>query len=214
MVSVVEVIFYLKHQKEGWMSITKERLNLAGWVAITNGIFTIPAVVISFYLGSDQGMGTTLAQAILIVASLGLFVYIISSLKLLLNSRFQFHDVDIYISYLIWGNLSLSIFHLLSLVNKEFEWAVTILSILAYIFFGILSIMFATRLLKLAGNLYGLLKPFSHLSLLSGICFISIMLLPVGILVGAVSDVILGVIFFRAAEQPALPDELSQAPIE
>ena len=214
MASLVKVILCLKHQKEGGCRLQKNDLIWRGGLRLTNGIFTIPAVVISFYLGSDQGMGTTLAQAILIVASLGLFVYIISSLKLLLNSKFQFHDVDIYISYLIWGNLSLSIFHLLSLVNKEFEWAVTILSILAYIFFGILSIMFATRLLKLAGNLYGLLKPFSHLSLLSGICFISIMLLPVGILVGAVSDVILGVIFFRAAEQPASPDELSQAPIE
>ena len=214
MALLVGAMLRLKREKEGWMPIKKEHLNLAGWVAMTNGIFTIPAVVISYFLGNNQGMGTTLAQAILIVASLGLFVYIISSLKLMLNSRFQFHDVDIFISYLIWGNLSLSIFHLLSLFNKEFEWAVTILSFLAYIFFGILSIMFATRLSKLAGNLYGLMKPFCNLSLLSGVCFISIMLLPVGILLGAVSDVILGLIFFRAAEQPASPDELSQAPIE
>ena len=81
-----------------------------------------------------EGTGPRLAQAILIVVGLGLFIYILSFLKQLLNSRFLFHDVDICISYLLWGNLSLSLFHLLSLVSPEFESAVAILSVLAYVF--------------------------------------------------------------------------------
>lgn len=192
----------------------KDQFRLAGWVSITNAIFTIPAMILSYSLGSREGAEVRIAQGILLLVSLGLFLYILLSLKRLLNLRFRFHDVDIYISYLIWGNVSLSLFHFLSLASKEFEWAVSILSVGAYIFFGILSILFATRLLRLQSNLYGLLKPFSYLSIASGACFVSIILLPLGILTGAVTDFLLGIIFFRAGEQPSSPDELFRTPLE
>ena len=194
--------------------ITKEKLHLAGWVSITNALFTVPAVALSFYLESMEGTEARFAQAVLIVASLGLFVFILSSLRQLLNLRFRFHDVDIYISYLLWGNLSLSLFLFLALANKEFESAVSILSVMAYIFFGILSILFGKRLLRLPYSLYGLLKPYSYITVLSGACFVTIILIPLGILTGAITDFILGVVFFRAAEQPPSPFENLQTPIE
>ncbi len=194
--------------------ITKGKLNLAGWISITSALFTVPAVAMSFYLESMEGTETRLAQAVLIATSLGLFVYILFSLKRLLNVRFRFHDVDIYISYLLWGNLSLSLFLFLALANKEFESAVSILSILAYIFFGILSILFAKRLLRLPYSLYGLLKLYCYITIVSGVCFITIILIPAGMLAGAVTDFILGIIFFRAAEQPPPPWEISGTPAD
>jgi hypothetical protein len=192
--------------------MTKEKLHLAGWISITNAIFTVPAIAMSFYLESMEGTEARLAQAVLIVASLGLFVYILSSLKQLLNLRFRFHAVDLYISYLLWGNLSLSLFLFLALANKEFEWAVSILSIMAYVFFGILSILFAKRLLRLPYSLYGLLKPYCYITIVSGVCFATILLIPLGILTGAITDFILGIIFFRAADQAPSPEDI-QAPI-
>ncbi len=189
--------------------ITKEKLNLAGWICITNALFTVPAVAMSFYLESMEGTDSRLVQAVLILVSLGLFVYILFSLKQLLNGRFRFHDVDLYISYLLWGNLSLSLFLFLALANKEFESAVSILSVLAYIFFGILSVLFAKKLLRLPYSLYGLLKPYCYITLVSGACFITVILIPVGIVTGAVTDFILGIIFFRAAEQQPPPWEIS-----
>lgn len=201
------------YPQEGSTLITKDQFHLAGWVSIANAIFTIPAIAMSFFLESMEGPEARLAQAILIVVGLGLFVYVLSSLRQLLNSRFRFHDADLYISYLLWGNISLSLFHLLSLLNREFESAVAILSIMAYLFFGILSILFATRLLRLPYTLYGLLKPYCYITIVSGACITTIVLLPVGILVGAITDVILGIIFFRASEQPPSID-LPQTPIE
>ncbi len=189
--------------------ITKEKLNLAGWISITSSLFTVPAVAMSFYLESTEGADSRMIQAVLILVSLGLFIYILLSLKQLLNVRFRFHDVDIYISYLLWGNLSLSLFLFLALANQEFESAVSILSVLAYIFFGILSVLFAKKLLRLPYSLYGLLKPYCYITLASGVCFITVILIPVGILTGAVTDFILGIIFFRAAEQPPAPWEIS-----
>jgi hypothetical protein len=131
-----------------------------------------------------------------------------------LNVRFQFHQADIYISLLIWGNVVLSAFSLLALGSQGFESFMNILSIVSFIIFGILAIMFATRLLPFPGNLYGLLKPFCYTTIASGICFITVLLAPMGIIVGAVADVILGIIFFRAAEQPPSPMEILGTPIE
>lgn len=196
------------------MSITKGQLNLAGWLSITSALFAIPDIVMSMYLDTIEGTGAKLSQAILTIVSLGLFIYIVSSLKKLINSRFQFHDVDIYIKLLIWGNVILCILSILSLESIRLEFVFRYLSMIALIIFGILSIMFATRLLRLSGNLYALLKAFCYTQIVCGICFITVFLLPVGIIVGAVADVILGVIFFRAAEQPPSTIEILSTPIE
>ena len=195
------------------MSFTKEQLNLAGWLSITNALFAIPSIAMSWFLDSKDGIGPVISQAILTIVSLGLFLYIITYLRKLLNIRFKFHDVDIYISLLIWGNVIVSIFSLLFLGSKILERTMNFLSLIAFIVFGILSILFARRLLRLPGNLYGLLKPYCYITIGSGICFITVFLAPLGIIAGAVTDVILGVIFFRAAEQPLSPDEIFMTPI-
>lgn len=183
------------------MSITKERLNVAGWLSITNAVVTIPLVVISVFLVAIGGAGGKIIQAALTLASLGLFVYIFWSLRNLLNSRFQFHDVDTYISALIWGNVVISILSVLSLVGGGLEIAVNLLSIVALIPFGIVLIVFAIRILRLSDDLSGFLKPFSYTSIATGVCFATIILIPLGLIASAASDVILGMIFFRAAER-------------
>ena len=91
---------------------------------------------------------------------------------------------------------------------------VRVLSILTFIPFGILDIMLGTRLLQIPGNLYGLLKPFSYILITSGVCFITVILSPVGYTAEAVSDGMLGIIFFRAAEQSVSPSDLLNRPIE
>jgi hypothetical protein len=195
------------------LAITKKQLDLAGWCSITNALIAIPSLAMSWFLDTAEGMGPRLSRALLTVVGLGLFLYVVSSLKKMLNSRFQFHDVDIYISLMIWGNIVLGTLSLLSLGSGRLESLMEILTVAALIFFGILSIMFATRLLRISGDLYGLLKAYSYTTIISGICLITVFLLPVAIILGAVADVVLGVIFFRAAEQTS-PDEIFRMPIE
>ena len=196
------------------MTMTKGRLTLAGWLSMTSAIFAIPSIVMSWLLEEMDGEGAKLSQAILTLVSLGLFLYVIIILRKLLNYRFKFHQVDIYISLLIWGNVVLSAFSLLALGSQGFESLMNILSIVSIIIFGILAMMFGTRLLQFPGNLYGLLKPLCYTTIASGICLITIFLAPVGIIVGAVSDVVLATIFFRAAEQPPSTTEILGTPIE
>jgi ABC-type proline/glycine betaine transport system permease subunit len=195
------------------MAITRKQLDRAGWCSITNALIAIPSLAMSWFLETVKGIGPTLSQVILTVVGLGLFLYVIYSFKRLLNGRFKFHDVDIYISLMIWGNVVLAVLSLLSLETGKLESFMETITVAALIVFGILSIMFATRLLRLSGNLYGLLRAYCYTTILSGIFLITVFLLPVAILAGAVADVILGVIFFRAAEQTP-QDEILSTPIE
>ena len=199
---------------EDLMSMQERNLDLAGWLSIANAIIAIPSVALSLFPGPMEGPEGKALHLLFLLVGLGLFLYVITTLKGLLNSRFQFHGVDIYISLLVWGNITLAILDLFSLWSRKIEFLVEILSIFAFVPFGIIAIMFAARLLRLPGDLYGLLKPFSYISIVSGVCYATVILAPLGIIAGAVTDVILGVIFFRAADQPAPPGKIENIPIE
>jgi tellurite resistance protein TehA-like permease len=142
------------------MAITRKQLDRAGWCSITNALIAIPSLAMSWFLETVKGIGPTLSQVILTVVGLGLFLYVIYSFKRLLNGRFKFHDVDIYISLMIWGNVVLAVLSLLSLETGKLESFMETITVAALIVFGILSIMFATRLLRLSDNLYGLLRAY------------------------------------------------------
>jgi len=196
------------------MWIVKEQLNLAGWASMTSALFTVPHIWMSMYFETMEGPGARLSEAAMIAVALGLSVYVLLSFKRLLNARFQFHAVDTYILLVISGNGVLSGLALFSVGSMGPESLVAALSMLTFIPFGIFAIMFATRLLRIPGNLYGLLKPFSYTLIMCGACFVTIMLSPVGYIFSVVSDVILGIIFFRAADQPPPDAEISGMPIE
>ncbi len=184
------------------MSITKDRLNLAGWLSITSAAVTIPIVGVQIFFTAIGGSGGKAVNAMLVVVSVGLFIYVFSSLKELLNSRFQFYDVDSYISALIWVNAISSILSIFSSGSGQPLTLIDVVTILAIILYGIIKIVFAVKVLRLSSDLYGLLKPFSYSSIAFGLCIASIILIPLGLFVSMAQDVILGMIFFRAAEQP------------
>jgi hypothetical protein len=71
---------------------------------------------------------------------------------------------------------------------------------------AVLSIIFGVKLLRLQDDLFGLLRPFAYVTIAAGVCFVTILLAPLGLVVDAVSNVILGVIFLRALRAPAVAD--------
>ncbi len=196
------------------MSITKGQLNLAAWLSIVNAVISLPFLAMSMYLGNMGGIGPWLLQAGLSLIGLGLFIYVLLSLRRLLNSRFQFHDADIYITLLIWVEVVLVLLNLLSLGSDKLEFGLHLLSTVVLIPLGILIIMFGTRVLRLPQDLFGLKKPFAIAQIVTGIFFITVILFILGIIASAVGDVILGIIFFRAAEEPLSHVVPRPAPIE
>jgi hypothetical protein len=69
------------------------------------------------------------------------------------------------------------------------------------VFAGIVQIQLGFKLLKLENNLGGLLKPFCYMNMATGICVASIVLILVGAVVSAISDLMLATIFFNVAKQ-------------
>jgi hypothetical protein len=64
----------------------------------------------------------------------------------------------------------------------------------------VVGIVFAVRLLRLRDDLGGLLRPFAYTTIAACICYVTILLAPIGGLVDAGATVILGLIFLRLAK--------------
>jgi hypothetical protein len=65
-----------------------------------------------------------------------------------------------------------------------------------------MQIMFGVKLLQLPDDLKGLHKPYCYLNIITGFCLATVVLLPAGIVASAVTDIMLGTIFFQSAKQP------------
>ena len=65
---------------------------------------------------------------------------------------------------------------------------------------GIVSIVFAVKLLRLKGDLFGMLKIYVYTTIAGGVCLVSIVLFPLSLIVVVASYILEGIIFLRAAE--------------
>ena len=88
---------------------------------------------------------------------------------------------------------------LIGLVLPEMESALGVFGIAMVVVVGILQIVFGLRLRQLPDTLRGLHKPYCYLNIITGGCLVAFVLIPMGILTGAIADVMLGTIFFQAA---------------
>ena len=187
-------------------TLTKDRFVGAGWASIGNATLSMIPLILLYLFGMESGMGMgTLATEGLTLVNMMLTLFLLKTFRKLLNTRFQFHTVDDYISVLIWGNIVTTALTLLSLEIGEIEETTNMVNVFVFIFFGIVSIMFSMRLLRLKDSLFGLLKPFGYTTVAMGVCFAAVILIPVGVFLGAVSDIILATVFFRASEHPVPP---------
>lgn len=185
--------------------ISQQRLNVAGWLSVTSAVLSIPILILSVMLGpASESLGARTGSALLTVASTALFVYVFSTLRALLIGRYAFHETSGLITILIVGNVVIAAFSVLGVLSFAIETAVSVLSLIAIVPFGIIFIVFAIKLLRLPDNLHGMLKPFCYLSIATGFCFATVLLIPLGVLASAVSDILLAIIFFRAIDETAV----------
>lgn len=173
----------------------EENMKTAGWVCIVSAVTTFPILIMQYLAVSGESYS---AQAILSFISLGLFIYIFHSLRRLLNEEFDFHLVDTHITFLIWVNVGVTV---ISTVVTTPDAVFAIFVLIALVALGIVMIAFAITLMKLQDQLAGLLKPFCYLSIAQGVCTASIILIPLGLLASIAADVLLALVFFRAADR-------------
>lgn len=179
--------------------LTSRSLKTAGWLAMASAFLTLPLVFLSFKLDGIIDFKATVIQTIIQVSGTFLFVSIIIYLRKLLNSLYNFHDTDRNIDLMILAGAVTGIISMVSLyvppLKESVEYAVIVILILQ----GIVQLQFGYKLLKLPDDLGGMLKPFCYANIATGIFMASVILIPLGILASAISDLMLGTIFLSVS---------------
>jgi len=182
--------------------VTSRKLRIAGFLAMTSAVLSIPLLLLSYHFYENDEMGYALFLTFAQLAGLCLFTYLNSFLKRFLNLRFSFHETDNYIDFLITINVFLTLAGIGELFLPALAEPLEQFSLLLIASFGVGQLLFGLKLFQVPDSLYGMLKPFSFLTIFTGILIATILLLPLASLTGAIADVILGTIFFKACEKP------------
>ena len=194
----------------------ERRYAVPGWTAIAAAALTLPMVVLGLILEIAARKNPGLAGVLLLpyilvaVAQTICGLYALGRLKTFLNERHGFHDVDGLIVAIIIGVCVLTLVVLtarVALVALGLGKAAALF--FAILGFGIglplaaLSFIFAVKLLRLGSDLGGLLKPFVYVNIASAVCIATFILAPLGLLLDAVGNVVLGMIFLRREDASA-----------
>jgi ABC-type antimicrobial peptide transport system permease subunit len=134
-------------------------------------------------------------------------------LKTFLNERFQFHETDQLIIAIIIGTAVLSgvalgarAFFAFGMAPRSMAVMSVVIILMIALPLAVLSIVFAVKLLRLPSTLNGLLKPYCYITIAAATCFVTLILAPIGLLLDAASNVLLGLIFLRPPEPTPEPE--------
>jgi hypothetical protein len=177
--------------------INPGRLRLAGCLAMLNALLTIPWFIMTFVIAGKEGLLPKLADAVMQVSSTFIFVYTTVMLRTLLNRRYAFHLTDRFIDWLVKANIVLTAVSLIGIISPDVASSAGTFALILIVPLGVIQILFGLKLQQLPSDLEGLLRPYCYLTMATGLCLASIVMLPVGIITGAISDIMLGTIFFQ-----------------
>ena len=181
--------------------MTYKTLTTVGWVAIFSAFISIPFAYLTFKLEGSSDVTTVALQTSMQLFGTVLFIVITRFMKKFLNELYSFHETDRQIDLMIMANVGAGILVLVGLFFPTLKETLGIAAMVVIVFLGIIQIQFGYRLLKLQSDLGGLLKPFCYSNMATGICIASVVLLIVGVVISAISDLMLGTIFFNIAKQ-------------
>jgi len=197
--------------------MTNNRYAIAGWASILSaaGSFAMLGLSLAFDLskivetrGAFSPAMWTLPQIVLVVTidafAWILGVYALIRFRDLLRERYDFSAID----HLIWVVIAAGLLAAVTshgqriLADPTLGGAVTGVAtmVIVGILNGVIGIVFATRLLRINGNLNGYKKPLSYVYLAGSICFLLVLPSLVGVVLLSAWSIILGLAFFKGEE--------------
>lgn len=186
--------------------MSPKSFRIAGTLAMSSALLSIPFLILSYYFSRDDFPYETYYQSAMHITGIIIFTSVTYLLKKLLHDRHFFQDADNYIDFLIITNLIAGIASTARLYLPQWADALDQFSIILIAAFGITQVLFGFRLLKLPDNLNGMLRPYCFITIITGLFISTVVLLPLGVITGAISDVMLGTIFFQSREKAIEPD--------
>jgi len=184
----------------------KEDYNLAGWAAIVSAIFFLPIMGLTIYYDLQPDSAAQVGSLLVLVIFLDFIskifiLYALLRFRDLLNQRYQFHAVDHLIVILWVVGVCIGTLAYLVRVIPDSKVPVLITGTTLMVLYGVLGIVYATRLLRLPGNLNGLLKPLAYTTIAGSVCFLVVILSPLGLALGVATSVILGLVLLRQKDE-------------
>ena len=185
---------------------TENRLNVStlklfGFLAMFSAVTTIPFLLFSLTMSGRKDIEAGISHLFLLVASVIIFTAVSIALCSFLKRNHGFTGVHLIIAAMILLNIVYSFVSGAALVNPGLAAQISSIEIGLVILLGIIQIGFGLRLFTLQANLGGMKRPYCFINIATGICLCSIVLVPIGIIFGAVADVMLATIFFHEAKQ-------------
>ena len=136
-------------------------------------------------------------QTIIQIFGTILFLAIMVYIKRFLNCIFDFRATDRNIDLMIITGIVAGVLSVAGLYLTPLKESIGYAGIGILMVQGVVQAQFGYRLLKLPYDLGGMLKPFCYANIATGILLASIVLIPFGIVASALSDLMLGTIFFK-----------------
>ena len=201
------------------MAYTGERLmnntkyQIAGWLAITSVMMMAPSAGLAFLfdMKPDQFAMVLPYHFGLEILGLVLGCYALYQFKNFLN-EYDFHRVDTLVILVIIGSVLLTGVGLAGriygatdhsvaeeeMIMKKLSWILAIVAVGTPL--SIIGIIFSVQLLKLRSTLGGLLKPIAYTYMAASICFITVVLAPIGLLLVIISTILMAIVMIRGPE--------------
>lgn len=197
--------------------MTENRYALAGWAAILSAAATLAVLGLSLVFELSKIVEThgrftptiwSLRQIVLVVCidAVGwiLGIYALVKFRDLLRERYDFHAID----HLVWIVIGAGVLAgAASYAHRAFgsgEFGGALAGMATMVVLGVLNgvigIVFATRLLKINGNLNGYKKPLAYVYLAGSICFLLVVPALAGMVLLTAWSVLLGLTFFKGED--------------
>ncbi len=164
---------------------------------MSSAFLTLPLAYLSYRLEGSGQLYANEMQTFIQVSGTFLFVAIALYLKRFLNSLFTFHATDKNIGLMVMGSIVTGMLAISLYSFPAFKESLGYALIVVLVLLGIVQIEFGYKLLRLPNDLGGMLKPFCYANLATGILLATVVLVPLSIPVSALSDLMLGTIFFN-----------------
>jgi hypothetical protein len=176
----------------------RERLTQAAWCSIASAILAVPSLVLSMLVGKEGwGSPVWLADVFLTTISMTVWVYSAFTLRDLLFRLSVPQELVTSLSAYIWIGIASTVVLTLFPMPDALK---AVLSFGCVFAIGVAGLVFSVQFMRCRQDLFGLRGAFAYTHLAHDICLLSCILVLVAIPIGMANNVILAVLFFRAAD--------------
>lgn len=188
------------------------KYKLAGWFAIAQAVIFPVAIVYSLIEQSLAARFLDMHRPIvgpsdfLMIIFTAIAVYTFLMFRKLLNEHYQYHGLDLLIIISVWWMIMFQVIGLGLGIMAMIYWPVDkiIMAVIFMGFFtasmvtvGIIDILIAIKIFQIKDQVSEYIKIFGYISMVAGICEVSVILSPLTLLLVPVLGIILALIFWQ-----------------